>query len=420
MVRIPKIYWANAMFSEADREFNRKCADILRKAGYQVFLPQEAAVNRETSPSPRDIFRVDTSEILQSDVLIACIDQETIDCGVACEIGIAFAYGIPIIGLYTDIRQYRKGPGRMYKNPYVLGAIEAIGEIVSSVEELLQVIPKHIRNPRSSTRTSERAIIRHFDSIAPRYSEFITRLESWYDPPWRVEHLLDRWFQAILPKRVIEFGCGGGDLARHLSDRYTGIFYVGYDRSRRMIQLARSRSSNPACIFTTSWSKVEKYAKQEPFDVALALFTLHDHPNPEKAVSLLGECLRTAGILLIVDLSTWDLPRLTDLLRRTLARPMSLHDGRFDPVKLNQLAKATGFTIIDCSIIMPFMHFPTFDDLSEYLEIFGIYKGMDLPLDLSSSKASVTCQLVAKALSGQNYPFTDQRCFIACAFKKQK
>ena len=72
------------------------------------------------------------------------IDQFPIDSGVACEIGVAYASGIPIIGLYTDIRSNREGSGRMYKNQYVMGAIEAVGEVVYSIDQLLQVIPKYL------------------------------------------------------------------------------------------------------------------------------------------------------------------------------------------------------------------------------------------------------------------------------------
>lgn len=417
-----RVYWANAMFSEADREFNAKCADVLRKAGYQVFLPQEATVNKpveESSPSAETIFRVDTSEILESDLLIACIDQETIDCGVACEIGVAFAYGIPIVGLYTDIRQYRKGHGQMYKNLYVVGAIEAIGEIVSSVEELFRVIPRYIRKSESSTRISEEFVAQHFSSVAPQYSEFVKQLESWYEPPWQVERVLDRWFQANSPKRVIELGCGRGNLAAHLFRQYAGLFYVGYDHSQEMIQLASSHHRHSDCIFTTSWSEVERQAKHEAFDIALALFTLHDHPDPKKSVSLLAECLRVGGILLIVDLSTLDLPRLTDLLRRRLARPVFLPDSRIDPARLSELAEAANSTIVDCSIAVPLVRFPTANALSEYLETFGIYKGMDLPLGLSSDRESMARQLIAGAFDSQSYPFTDQRAFVICALKKQ-
>ncbi|MFX0045901.1 MAG: nucleoside 2-deoxyribosyltransferase, partial [Candidatus Hermodarchaeota archaeon] len=79
-----------------------------------------------------------------ADVLVACIDQFPIDSGVACEIGVAYASGIPIIGFYTDIRSKREGSGRVYKNQYVMGAIEAVGEVVYSIDQLLQVIPKYL------------------------------------------------------------------------------------------------------------------------------------------------------------------------------------------------------------------------------------------------------------------------------------
>jgi nucleoside 2-deoxyribosyltransferase len=138
------IYWANALFSEADRKFNEDCAKKLRAAGYTVFLPQETSMTYEKAPTNAEIFRVDTTEIQSADILIACIDQFPIDSGVACEIGVAHAFGIPIIGLYTDIRRKREGPGRMYKNQYVMGAIEASGEIVDSMDQLMHVILKYL------------------------------------------------------------------------------------------------------------------------------------------------------------------------------------------------------------------------------------------------------------------------------------
>lgn len=139
-----KIYWANALFSEADRKFNEDSVARVRAAGYAVFLPQEA-FSGDADPTNEEIFRIDTSELQSCDLVVACLDQFPIDSGVACEIGIAYSSGIPVIGLYTDIRSQRKGVGRMYKNQYVLGAIEARGEIVSSVDELLKRLPEYLR-----------------------------------------------------------------------------------------------------------------------------------------------------------------------------------------------------------------------------------------------------------------------------------
>ena len=141
---IKLIYWANALFSEADRKFNEECAKKLRASGYTVFLPQETSLTFNKAPTNEEIFKVDTTEIQSADLMVACIDQFPIDSGVACEIGIAHAFGIPIIGLYTDIRGKREGAGRMYKNQYVMGAIEASGEIVFSMDQLIEVIPEYL------------------------------------------------------------------------------------------------------------------------------------------------------------------------------------------------------------------------------------------------------------------------------------
>ncbi|MHA2025267.1 MAG: nucleoside 2-deoxyribosyltransferase [Candidatus Thorarchaeota archaeon] len=139
-----KIYWANALFSVADRKFNEATVKRVREAGYSVFLPQEA-FSDNADPTNEEIFRIDTDELQICDIIVACLDQFPIDSGVACEIGVAYGSNIPVVGLYTDIRAKREGSGRMYKNQYVLGAIEASGEIVFSLDELLKVLPNYLK-----------------------------------------------------------------------------------------------------------------------------------------------------------------------------------------------------------------------------------------------------------------------------------
>ncbi len=133
------VYWANSLFSEADREYNETSVSKIREKGFKVFLSQEQPINQIENPTEQEIFEIDTEAILKSKVLVACIDQETIDCGVACEIGIAIVKKIPIIGLYTDIRKDRN-QSKMYKNPYVIGAILSSGIIVSTIEDIINAL----------------------------------------------------------------------------------------------------------------------------------------------------------------------------------------------------------------------------------------------------------------------------------------
>jgi nucleoside 2-deoxyribosyltransferase len=134
-----EVYWANSIFSEADREFNAKCVDRLRESGFIVLDPQENPFNRPQGISnANEVFETDTQMISNCDVFVACIDQETIDAGVACELGIAWAQGKMICALYTDFRQFRTGEFRMYKNSYVIGCIKSKGHFFSTIGDLVQ------------------------------------------------------------------------------------------------------------------------------------------------------------------------------------------------------------------------------------------------------------------------------------------
>ena len=409
-----RIYWANALFSHADIDFNAKCAAILREAGYEVFLPQEMEINdpnEQKSPSPDDIFRLDTSQILESDLLVACLDQETIDSGVACEVGIAFAYGIPVIGLYTDIRQHREGQSRMYKNPYVVGAIRAHGEIVTDIENLLRVVPTY--NTREGVSPEQPAT--HFGFMSTEYDQFVSRLENWYIPPWNPRVVLDKWLDILRPKRIIEVGCGTGKMGKYIANKYHDVTYVGYDKSPDMIRAASEGNSTNA-TFTAQWQDVVDMASTNPFDLALVFFTLHDIVEQEDFMRKIVNLLVSQGVILLVDLSTEDFPILTTFLRKRLARPLQSLDFRLSPIKVSQLAQTLGAHLIGCEFSLPRVTFPSAQDVDSYLDLFGIYAGMDFPLLLTRGKADYM-SIIKTILHDLHYPFTDQRSFLICALQ---
>jgi len=309
----------------------------------------------------------------------------------------------------------------MYKNPYVVGGIEAVGEFVSNMDDLLRVAAKYVTHhvTESCSYAPDEKVAHHFGLVASRYSDFVKRLESWYVPPWSFTQTIDNWCRDVRTGRILEFGCGTGDFAKHISNRHPGISYLGYDESPEMILAAQAHHHGTKTIFTSSWEEVKQHAKQEPFDIALVPFVLHDHRAPQEAVTSIARCLRPNGTMLVADLSTWDLPRLTGLLRRGLARPFKAVDNRIDPGRLTEFVCASGTVLADCRISTPRVCFPSASDIDEYLEIFGIYRGMDIPLDLREGKAIEYRQLIRSILDQETYPFDDQRAFMICTLKKQ-
>lgn len=152
-----KIYFANALFSQADINYNAQLATQIRNLSPQIdlYLPQENndINDKQAYADSKMIAQADTAKLLASDLVIAILDGNTIDNGVASEIGVAYAQKIPIIGLYTDTRQQGADNQKKldaliqvaenqfhYVNLYTTGLIKLNGTIVNNEADLLTAI----------------------------------------------------------------------------------------------------------------------------------------------------------------------------------------------------------------------------------------------------------------------------------------
>jgi nucleoside 2-deoxyribosyltransferase len=142
-----RVYFAGPLFTPYERSFIDECAAKLRAVGIEVFVPHEQELaTPDATPGP--IFAVDYDGIAGANALLALLDGPVIDDGTACEIGIF--YGLMqhdptkkgIVGLVTDLRSERtQGRNEGYGlNLFVVGCIEAAGEICTSIDDVLRVL----------------------------------------------------------------------------------------------------------------------------------------------------------------------------------------------------------------------------------------------------------------------------------------
>lgn len=158
-----KIYFAGPMFAQADLLYNDYLVKKIRAISetITVYLPQENGMINDKSAyaDSKMIALADTEKILESDLLIAVLDGLVIDPGVASEIGIAYAKGISMIGLYTDTRKQGADNLRKiealntvaenqfhYLNLYTVGLLKLNGSVVSDELSLLSLIKKQLQN----------------------------------------------------------------------------------------------------------------------------------------------------------------------------------------------------------------------------------------------------------------------------------
>lgn len=112
----------------------------------------------------------------------------------------------------------------------------------------------------------------------------------------------------VEPARVLEVGCGWGELAAWIA-RETGAEVVATDLSPRMVELARERSV-PAELADVQDLPFPDGA----FDAAVAAWMLYHVPDLERALAELARVLRPGGRLVAATNSVNHLQELRDLV----------------------------------------------------------------------------------------------------------
>lgn len=149
-----KIYFASPLFSISEQSFNEQVVEYIREniPGAEVYLPQEnESINDKSGYADSEmIANGDNKYLEEADILVAVLDGQTVDVGVAAEVGYFYSMNKPIIGLYTDSRQGTYGNQQKidaldeiaesqfsYINLYLVGLIKMRGDIFARVEELV-------------------------------------------------------------------------------------------------------------------------------------------------------------------------------------------------------------------------------------------------------------------------------------------
>lgn len=111
-------------------------------------------------------------------------------------------------------------------------------------------------------------------------SVFATEYANWYDTLYReknysrecdyLETLFGR--QAVLPKAIVDLGCGTGGHALPLAQR--GYAMTAVDRSATMLQAARAKADRAGVAVDFRQGDITRLEWQESFDAAIAMFAV--------------------------------------------------------------------------------------------------------------------------------------------------
>ena len=113
---------------------------------------------------------------------------------------------------------------------------------------------------------------------------------------------------AAQPTRILEVGCGWGELAEWVG-RETGAEVIAVDLSPRMVELARERGVDAQVGDVQGLP----FADGE-FDVAIAAWMLYHVPDLDRGIAELARVLRPGGRLVVATNSRFHLLELRELV----------------------------------------------------------------------------------------------------------
>ncbi len=140
-----KVFLSGIITTPYAREFLGKCAEVLREKGYECYTPAEGGWHPSAVDQAESTVKQDYQALEQADALLAILDGYNVSDGVAGHIGTF--YGLMqrdaskkgILGILHDTRVARWdwAAGARALNYYILGCVEARGQVFRSFSEAL-------------------------------------------------------------------------------------------------------------------------------------------------------------------------------------------------------------------------------------------------------------------------------------------
>ena len=154
--------------------------------------------------------------------------------------------------------------------------------------------------------------------------------------------------------KILDIGCGTGQLIKEISEHYSTVRYLGIDVAKNMIDIAR-RSNNGERIEFKNVS-IDDFVCEEKFDIIICTHAFPYFPHKNEAMNKISSLCQKGGRVIIVNSST---NNLKDLIINMYVKIWTSKARYLSIAQMKSLFSSAGFAVKNVDVIRERAYMPT-------------------------------------------------------------
>lgn len=154
--------------------------------------------------------------------------------------------------------------------------------------------------------------------------------------------------------KILDVGCGTGQLISEISAQYKSVDYLGVDVAKNMIEVARKSNNGERVRFVNS--SIDDFECEEQFDIIICTHAFPYFPDKPGTMRKMAKLCKTGGRIIIVSDST---NNLKDLLINLGVKTQTSRARYLSIKQMKELFDMAGFEVKSVDIIRERSYMPT-------------------------------------------------------------
>lgn len=154
--------------------------------------------------------------------------------------------------------------------------------------------------------------------------------------------------------KILDIGCGTGQLIKEISDHYNKVNYLGIDVAENMIEVAKKNNRGKNVKFKTS--SIESFESNEKYDIIICTHAFPYFPNKQEMIKKMAGLCNKKGQVIIVNSST---NSLKDLIINFFLKATTSKAKYLSIDEMKKLFKSAKLKVKQIEVIRERFYMPT-------------------------------------------------------------